>query len=145
MPSGSARSGRHRPQPGRAPGESGGGGTNCALPLALANSELSEHPFAGCILISDQESWIGHGPHGTTAVMAEWLKFANNQVRLHGRGFAGPRLVCIDLQPYTTTQAPDRHDILNIGGFSDAVFEVVAAFFSADPKRFVTEVEAMAL
>jgi len=31
-----------------------------------------------------------------------------------------------DLQPYTTTQAPDRSDILNVGGFSDAVFNVAA-------------------
>ena len=34
----------------------------------------------------------------------------------------------IDLQPYTTTQVVDRQDILNIGGFSDHVFEVVSDF-----------------
>jgi 60 kDa SS-A/Ro ribonucleoprotein len=54
-------------------------------------------------------------------------------------------LVCIDLQAYSTTQAPDRDDILNIGGFSDAVFDVVAAFFTADPTRFVAEIEAVEL
>ena len=32
------------------------------------------------------------------------------------------RLVCIDLQPYATTQAAERDDILNVGGFSDQVF-----------------------
>ena len=56
-----------------------------------------------------------------------------------------PKLVCIDLQPYTTTQAPDRSDILNVGGFSDAVFSVVAAFLSEDAGRFVAEVEAVSL
>ncbi len=40
--------------------------------------------------------------------MTEWQTFVQNQVRLHGKGFAGPKLVCIDLQPYTTTQAPER-------------------------------------
>ena len=40
------------------------------------------------------------------------------------------RLVCIDLQPYSTTQAPERDDILNVGGFSDAVFNVVSSFFA---------------
>jgi 60 kDa SS-A/Ro ribonucleoprotein len=38
------------------------------------------------------------------------------------------RLVCIDIQPNRTSQAPERRDILNIGGFSDQVFETIAAF-----------------
>lgn len=55
------------------------------------------------------------------------------------------RLICIDLQPATTTQAPDRDDILNIGGFSAAVFSVAAAFLADDGNRFVTEVESVEL
>jgi 60 kDa SS-A/Ro ribonucleoprotein len=38
------------------------------------------------------------------------------------------RLVCIDVQPNATTQAAEREDILNVGGFSDAVFGIVAEF-----------------
>ena len=53
--------------------------------------------------------------------------------------------MCIDLQPYATTQAPDRSDILNVGGFSDAVFRVVSSFLNDDANRFVTEVEAVEL
>lgn len=123
----------------------GGGGTNCALPLEKANTALREKRFVGCVLVSDQESWIGTGRHGSTAVMTAWAEFVRNQVRLHGKDFAGPRLVCLDLQPYTTTQAPDRSDILNVGGFSDAVFDVLAAFFTSAPTRFVAEVEAIEL
>jgi 60 kDa SS-A/Ro ribonucleoprotein len=123
----------------------GGGGTNCALPLEYANRTLPQRSFAGCVLVSDQESWIGAGRHGSTAVMTAWREFVKNQVRLQGRECDGPRLVCIDLQPYTTTQAPDRSDILNIGGFSDAVFEVVAAFFNSDAARFVSEIESIKL
>jgi hypothetical protein len=67
------------------------------------------------------------------------------EVRLHGRDFAGPKLLCIDLHPYTTTQAPDRSDILNVGGSSDAVFSVVAAFLADDSGRFVAEVDAVEL
>jgi 60 kDa SS-A/Ro ribonucleoprotein len=66
-------------------------------------------------------------------------------VRLQARDDAGPKLVCIDLQPYVTTQAPDRSDILNVGGFSDAVFRVVESFLSDDANRFVAEVEAIEL
>ena len=60
-------------------------------------------------------------------------------------GNDGRKLVCIDLQAYTTTQAPEREDILNVGGFSDAVFSLVAAFLSGDSGRFVAEVEAVEL
>ena len=123
----------------------GGGGTNCSLPLAAANGRYANRRFAGCVLVSDNESWVGIGRRGSTAMMTEWQAFVRNQVRLHGRGFAGPKLVCIDLQPYTTTQAPDRSDILNVGGFSDAVFSVVAAFLADDASRFVTDVEAVEL
>jgi 60 kDa SS-A/Ro ribonucleoprotein len=123
----------------------GGGGTNCSLPLAAANARYGKRRFAGCVLVSDQESWVGTGRGGSTAVMTEWQAFVRNQVRLHGKDFAGPKLVCIDLQPYATTQAPDRSDILNIGGFSDAVFSVVAAFLADDSGRFVAEVEKVEL
>ena len=37
-------------------------------------------------------------------------------------------MVCIDIQPYGTVQAKERADILNIGGFSDQVFDVIAEF-----------------
>ena len=88
------------------------------------------------------ESWIGAGRHGSTATMTAWQDFVKHQVRLH-ESDNGPKLVCIDLQPHTTTQAPDRSDILNVGGFSDAVFRVVPSFLSDDAGRFVAEVEAV--
>jgi 60 kDa SS-A/Ro ribonucleoprotein len=123
----------------------GGGGTNCALPLAAANGRYRRRCFAGCVLVSDAESWVGTGRSGATGVMTEWHEFAKNQVWLHGSGFPGPKLVCIDIQPYGTTQAPERSDILNIGGFSDAVFGVVASFLGDQADRFVTEVDSIEL
>ncbi len=44
-----------------------------------------------------------------------------------------------------TTQAPDRSDILNVGGFSDAVFSIVAAILAEVGGRLVVEVEAVEL
>ncbi|MGQ0799731.1 MAG: RNA-binding protein, partial [Pseudomarimonas sp.] len=38
------------------------------------------------------------------------------------------KLICLDLQPYANTQVADRAGVLNIGGFSDAVFQVIASF-----------------
>ena len=72
------------------------------------------------IYVSDNESWIDARSARGTATMAEWAAF---QARS-----PGARLACIDLQPNGTTQAPDRKDILNIGGFSDQVFEVLSSF-----------------
>ncbi len=77
--------------------------------------------------------------------MTEWQQFVKNQLRLGGHAIPSPKLICIDLQPYGTTQAPERDDILNVGGFSDAVFSVVAAFLSDDAARFVAEVESIEL
>ena len=57
------------------------------------------------------------------------------------------KLVCIDLQPGTTTQAKSRPDILNIGGFSDQVFEVIATMVRGndDPDLWVKAIEAIEL
>ena len=129
----------------------GGGGTDCSLPICKACAGYANRKFAGVVLVSDNESWVYqgrpyfYGTNGSTGVMTEWQQFVQNQVRLHGGNFEGPKLICIDLQPSQTTQAPDRSDILNIGGFSDAVFEVINAFLKSDTDRFVTEIEAVAL
>lgn len=118
----------------------GGGGTNCSLPLKEANAKYSKRKFVGCVLVSDNESWVGSGRYGSTGVMTEWQTFVNNQKRL---GNDSAKLVCIDIQPYGTTQAPERADILNIGGFSDAVFNAVRGFLSNDASRFPDQVEAI--
>jgi 60 kDa SS-A/Ro ribonucleoprotein len=122
----------------------GGGGTNCALPLEAANVRYRNRKFAGVVLVSDNESWVGTGRHGSTGVMTAWETFVAHQRKLAGRE-AAPKLVCIDIQPYQTVQAVERKDILNIGGFSDAVFNVVSNYFIDDNARFVREVEAVEL
>ncbi len=129
----------------------GGGGTDCSLPVRKANTDFSNRKFSGVVLVSDSESWVYqgrpccYGATGSTGVMTEWQQFVQNQVRLHGGDFDGPKLICIDLQPNSTTQAPERSDILNVGGFSDAVFDVITAFLTNDAGRFVTEIEAVTL
>ena len=124
--------------------EYGGGGTDCSLPLVSANQKYPKHRFAGIVLVSDNESWIGTGRHGSTAVMTAWEIFVANQRNLAGKE-ATPKLVNIDLQPYQTVQACERSDIMNIGGFSDSVFNVISAFLADNNQRFVSEVEAIEL
>ncbi len=76
--------------------------------------------------------------------MTAWETFVANQRKLAGKE-SNPKLVCIDLQPYQTVQACERADIMNIGGFSDAVFNVISAFLDDNNQRFVAEVEAIEL
>jgi hypothetical protein len=118
---------------------------------ARRNARYGNRRFAGCVLVSDTESWVyrdrpwANGPHGATGVMTEWQQFVKNQFRLGSHAIPSPKLICIDLQPHGTTQAPERDDILNISGFSDAVLSVVAALLSDDAARFVAEVESIEL
>jgi 60 kDa SS-A/Ro ribonucleoprotein len=126
----------------------GGGGTDCSIPLRQANTKHRNRKFVGCVLVSDNESWVTRhqafapSAGGSTGVMTEWQTFVSNQQRL---GVSTPKLVCIDIQHYGTAQAPERDDVLNIGGFSDAVFQVVASYLAGDAGRFVAEVEAVEL
>ena len=122
----------------------GGGGTDCSLPLVAANQKHAKRKFAGIVLVSDNESWVGTGRHGSTGVMTAWEAFIANQRKLAGKE-ANPKLVCIDLQPYQTVQACERADIMNIGGFSDSVFNVISAFLADNNQRFVAEVESIEL
>ena len=72
-------------------------------------------------------------------MMAEWAK-------LQARNKAA-KLVCIDIQPYGTSQAMEREDVLNIGGFSDAVLDQIAAFADGrmGPDHWVGEIRDVQL
>lgn len=99
----------------------GGGGTNCSAPLAELNARKSKGDLV--IFVSDNESWVDSKGGRGTATMREWQRFKLRNPQA--------RLVCIDIQPYGTTQAVDQGDILNVGGFSDQVFKVIEQFTQA--------------
>ena len=135
--------------------EFGGGGTDCSCALRKLNKE--NHMGNLVVFVSDNESWVtpenqdrtGWYNSRGTSVMQEWETYKQRN--------PDARLVCIDIQPYGSTQAHDREDILNIGGFSDSVFETIAKFTSGEldgvsdsvedqsVERFVAEVEAVEL
>lgn len=127
----------------------GGGGTDCSLPITVAKK--LHRRLAGVVLVSDFESWVYqgrscfHGTNGSTGVLTEWELFLKNQFQRWGEKIPSPKLICIDLQPHGTIQAPERPDILNVGGFSDSVFEVIGSFLESDAGRFVAAVEAVTL
>jgi 60 kDa SS-A/Ro ribonucleoprotein len=96
----------------------GGGGTSCSAPLQRLMQERASAEFV--ILVSDNQSWVDARAAGPTETLRLWEAFRVRNPQA--------KLVCIDLQPNRTTQAIERPDVLNVGGFSDEVFEVVARF-----------------
>ena len=115
-----------------------GGGTNCSAPLAALNRQGKAPDLV--IFVSDNQSWVDARQGGQgTAMMAEWSKIkARNKAA---------KLVCIDIQPYGTSQATERQDVLNVGGFSDAVFDQIADFAAGrmGPDHWVGQIKATAL
>lgn len=99
----------------------GGGGTNCSAPLALMNRKRMRADLV--VLVSDNESWLD-ARAGATETMHQWQLFKVRNPRA--------RLVCIDCTPNATSQVVEREDILNIGGFSDSVFDIVAQFAAGE-------------
>jgi 60 kDa SS-A/Ro ribonucleoprotein len=118
------------------------GGTNCSAPLALLNGRKARGDLV--VYVSDSESWIdapsyGRFGGGATETMTQWAEFKRRNQQA--------RMVCIDIQPYGTVQAQEREDILNVGGFSDQVFDLITEFAAGrlSDEHWVGVIEAIEL
>lgn len=105
----------------------GGGGTTVSAPLARLNAEGTKVDLV--VIVSDNESWVDATRYGATATMREWDRLKRRN--------PNARLVCVDIQPHGTTQAAGRPEILNVGGFSDAVFDTIARFALGQTRDWV--------
>ncbi|MEM7781552.1 MAG: VWA domain-containing protein, partial [Pseudomonadota bacterium] len=111
-----------------------GGGTKVSAPLAKLNKERAKVDTV--VIVSDNQSWIDNNYYGPTAVMDQWEKLKRRN--------PAAKLICIDIQPYGTTQAKTRKDIMNVGGFTDAVFDAMARFANGEAQdwtQIVDEIE----
>lgn len=118
------------------------GGTNCSAPLQYLNQRQEQGDLV--IYVSDNESWIdtpsyGYFGGGATQTMQQWELFKQRNTTA--------KMICIDIQPYGSTQAKESVDIINVGGFSDEVFKLIAAVASGKSNAgyFVKQIEAMSL
>lgn len=117
------------------------GGTNCSAALAYINQKDINPDLV--IYLSDNESWVDSGRPSTpwnsghgTATMEEFTKLRKKN--------KNAKMVCIDLAANSTSQAPSRSDILNVGGFSDSVFNVVESWLKGN-ENFVGTIEQIDL
>jgi 60 kDa SS-A/Ro ribonucleoprotein len=119
------------------------GGTACSAPLRHLNARGAKGDLV--VYVSDNQSWAdfarkGAAPHTRGTIMAEeWERFRARNPQA--------KLVLIDLQPYGSTQVAERSDVLNVGGFSDAVFEIVSLFAKGElgSSHFVGAIESVKL
>jgi len=113
-----------------------GGGTDCSCALAKLNEKGSRAQLV--IYASDNESWVDRKSRyvaNATSMMDEW--------KIYKRRNPNAKLVCIDVVPNATSQAKDHRDVLNVGGFSDTVFNTIALFAEnkLTPQHWVGEIE----
>lgn len=95
-----------------------GGGTDCEQALRfVANNYTPDY----VLMISDNESWA-HG-RSTSSAWRSILKKNPNC-----------KLINLDLEASATTQVASSNNVLNLGGFSDDVFNVIATFFTSGSK-----------
>lgn len=93
------------------------GGTACSAPLRHLNRRGAKGDLV--VFISDNMSWVDYG-RVSTKMAEEWARFRSKN--------PNAKLVLIDIQPYGSTQVQDDAHVLNVGGFSDSVFDVVSLF-----------------
>jgi len=108
-----------------------GGGTNVSAPLAKLNAERAAIDLV--VIVSDNQSWVDAVQGGATQTMREWDRIVRRN--------PAAKLVCIDIQPHGTMQASGRAEILNVGGFSDAVFDTIAKFARGETRDWVGTIE----
>lgn len=112
-----------------------GGGTAVSAPLARLNRERAHVDLL--VLVSDNESWRDTRFAGETETMRQWAQIKARCPQA--------KLVCIDLQPVVTSQTFEREDVLHVGGFSDAVFDLLANFAAegAGTQRWVDRIASI--
>ena len=104
------------------------GGTAISAPLALLNKEQAAPDLV--IIVSDNQSWADFSLSRSlwrtpaTETMEQWALLRTRN--------PNAKLVLIDLQPDATSQVVDREDVLNVGGWSDAAFDVIGQFLSGE-------------
>ena len=114
------------------------GGTDTAKVIELlltsyraeyAKGNTGFKPIDNIIIVSDNESWIGASGGSYTRSgtplqhrWADYLKDYNPKAKL----------LCININPEINVQVKDSFNAVNIGGFSDAIFPLIADFFNHD-------------
>lgn len=112
------------------------GGTACSSAMKYLNDTKATAKTV--IFVSDNMSWADfRASYGATQMATEWNKYKNR--------IKGAKLVLIDIQPNSSTQVSDSKDVLNVCGFSDAVWDVINSFVNGSSDHFVDTINKIEL
>lgn len=109
----------------------GGGGTN----MTSAVSHLNARRKSGnlIVVVSDGETWVDDSKYGIRAgYRGVGTTFAQAFAEYKSRN-PKAKLVTINVAAGKTTQVQSNPDVLNIGGFSDSIWEIIKNFVEGVP------------
>jgi 60 kDa SS-A/Ro ribonucleoprotein len=100
-----------------------GGDVDCNL--ALLNETKSKGDWV--VIISSHYSWINSPVlRGSEQSMQEWDSFKSRNPHA--------KLICLNLQPYSSTPTQENDDILNFSGYDDYFFKLAKIFIDGELK-----------
>jgi 60 kDa SS-A/Ro ribonucleoprotein len=126
----------------------GGGGTNLAVVMECVVSASTKGYIADTVVyVSDNESWDQVAPQGSAMSMFRNYGATNVLWKQHLKTNPKAKMICIDIQPGTTTQTENDPSIARIGGFSDNVFKIMQDFISGESGQdyWTKRIEAITL
>jgi 60 kDa SS-A/Ro ribonucleoprotein len=111
-----------------------GGATDASCALTY----LNRHKIKGDLVlyVSDNQSWYNcsYGWSNPTRMASEWNAFKKRNRKA--------KLVCVDITPGMSVQAPNNKDVLNIGGWNDSIWNIVHSFVEVGETTFSDVVKA---
>lgn len=114
----------------------GGGGTDCGSAMRKILEDAKAGDVADVVVfVSDNESWYNDNGYGRATGVAEaWAQLRKINPKA--------KMICIDLIGNDTQQIVDGKGVMNVGGFSDLIFDEIERFTSEfNPNTWVEEIE----
>ncbi len=102
-----------------------GGGTNCSA--AMEHIAQHHEDAATVIFVSDNESWADYSGHCRWEMRRNGTRMADTWKRMQRKNRQA-KMVLIDVTPTVDSQNYTQDNVLNVAGFSDAVFGTIEGF-----------------
>lgn len=121
----------------------GGGGTDIGCGIKYLNDKGISAKTV--IIVSDNESWVNGSQMQNQSYWGRNRTGAMDQWAAYARKNKGAKLISWDFVPNTSTQTPDSKAIMNVGGFSDAVFKIIDHFANKESMNWVQVINDMTI
>lgn len=114
----------------------GGGGTDCGCAMRAILEDVRKGDTVDVVVfVSDNESWYrDNGTGRPTGVAETWAQIRKINPKA--------KMICVDLIGNDSTQIVDGKGVLNVGGWSDEIFNEINRFVSEfNANTWVEEIE----